>query len=232
MGEPQNLDSQHGIFYNLLLFGQVLRGVGVQVDPGRMVEAARALEQVSIVHRDDFYYTLRGVLVRRQEDLPIFERAFEQFWRTPLNKQRMMAVRTAGKVRRKDRPQVVAPPLRPPDVHPPSPPPQKDRDDEPPLVEATFTYSQLEMLHHKDFGELDETELAAIFRLMARLSWQPRPRRTRRYRPGDGPWLDLRHTFRRAQRYGGEVLVWPRRENKFKPRRLVILADISGSMER
>ncbi len=233
MGKQRAGFGEHGLFYNLMLFGRTLRGLGVQVDPGRMVDAARALNQVSIGSREDFYYTLRGVLVRRREDLPLFERAFELFWRAPLNGRRMMEARTQGEVRRRNRPQVVAPPLSLPGEQPDSTPPQKGKDeDEPPLVEATFTYSQQEVLRHKDFGELDETELAAIRRMMAHLDWQPQPRRTRRYRPGDGPWLDLRHTFRRAQRYGGEVLEWPRRENKYKPRRLVILADISGSMER
>jgi uncharacterized protein with von Willebrand factor type A (vWA) domain len=233
MAEWMEANSGHSFFYNLLLFGRVLREVGVEVDPGRMVDAARALEQVSIGSRDDFFYILRGVLVRRREDLPLFERTFALFWRTPVNGRRLMALRTQGGVHRSNRPQVVAPSLRIPVEPPAFMPPQKEQEeDEPPLVEATFTYSQLEVLRHKDFSELDEVELAAIRRMMAHLEWQPQPRRTRRYRPGDGPWLDLRHTFRRAQRYGGEVMEWPQRENKYKPRRLVILADISGSMER
>lgn len=196
-----------GLFYNLMLFGRVLRGVGVQVDPGRMVDAARALEQVSVGSRDDFFYTLRGVLVRRREDLPLFERAFDQFWRTPTTGRRMMEVRTQGEVRRSSRPQVVVPQLRSPGERQAAHPPQNDQNkDEPPLVEALFTYSQLEVLRHKDFGELDEAELAAIRRMMAHLDWQPQPRRTRRFRQGNGRWLDLRHTFHQAQRYGGEVL--------------------------
>ncbi len=222
--------AEHGFFYNLLLFGRVLKGVGVQVDPGRMIDAVRALDYSPIGSRSDFYFTLRGVLVRRKEDLPLFDRAFDLFWRAPQEGRHLMEVRTQGATRRSDRPQVVAPPLRSPGESPKSPP-QPD-EEVPPLVEVTLTYSQLEVLRHKDFAELDEAELAAIRRLMAHLDWTPRPRRVRRYRPGDGPWLDMRHTFRHAQRYGGEVLEWPRREPKYKPRPLVILADISGSMER
>ncbi len=224
---------KYALFYNLMLFGRMLRGAGVQVDPAQMVDAVNALQEVSISSRDDFYYTLRGVLARRREDLPLFERAFELFWRLPQNGRGLMAARTQGMVQRRNRPQLVAPPLRLPDERQDVKRPKKGQnEDEPPLVEVTFTYSQLELLRHKDFGEIDEAELAAIRRLMAHLDWQPQPRRTRRYQAGNGPWLDLRHTFRRAQRYGGEVLEWPRRENKYKPRRLVILADISGSMER
>ena len=233
MTEWRKEEIEHGIFYNLMLFGRVLRGVGVQVDPGRMIDTARALELVPTGSRDAFYYTLRGILVCRREDLPLFDRAFDQFWRTPGNGRRMIQVRTQGEVRRKNRPQVVPPPLRLPAEKPATHKPQAGPDaDEPPLVEATLTYSQLEVLRHKDFAELDEVELAAIRRMMAHLDLSEQLRRTRRYRPGDGAWLDLRRTFRQAQRYGGEVLDWPRREPKYKPRPLVILADISGSMER
>ena len=81
------------LFYNLLLFGRVLRGVGVQVDPGRMIDTARALELAPIGSRDAFYYTLRGILVRRREDLPLFDRAFEQFWRAPGSGQQLRQIR-------------------------------------------------------------------------------------------------------------------------------------------
>jgi uncharacterized protein with von Willebrand factor type A (vWA) domain len=67
---------------------------------------------------------------------------------------------------------------------------------------------------------------------MTALVWQLGERRTRRRKPGKGRLLDLRRTVRKSLRYGGEVLEWARREPKYKPRPLVIVADISGSMER
>lgn len=69
-------------------------------------------------------------------------------------------------------------------------------------------------------------------RLMSELVWQLGERRTRRQRPGQGSRLDLRRTLRRSLMRGGEVIEWARRERRHKPRALVILADISGSMER
>jgi uncharacterized protein with von Willebrand factor type A (vWA) domain len=74
--------------------------------------------------------------------------------------------------------------------------------------------------------------MAAVQRLMAEIVWRIRDRRTRRRRPGHGRLLDLRRTVRRNLRYGGEILDWAQREPKVKPRPLVIIADVSGSMER
>jgi uncharacterized protein with von Willebrand factor type A (vWA) domain len=67
---------------------------------------------------------------------------------------------------------------------------------------------------------------------MAGMSWELGRRLTRRQRPGRGPSFDLRRSLRRNLRYGGEMIEWPRRSKKDKPRPLVVIADISGSMER
>jgi hypothetical protein len=67
---------------------------------------------------------------------------------------------------------------------------------------------------------------------MAEIVWRVRERQTRRRRPGHGRLLDLRRTLRKNLRYGGELLDWAEREPKVKPRPLVIIADVSGSMER
>ena len=75
-------------------------------------------------------------------------------------------------------------------------------------------------------------ESDAVHELMSHLRWKISERRTRRRRPGKGEMLDLRRTLRRSLRSGGEVFSWAYREPKLKPRPLVIIADISGSMER
>ena len=75
-------------------------------------------------------------------------------------------------------------------------------------------------------------ELEAIKRVMRKLSLELGDRRTRRSRPGQGYQIDLRRTLRRNYQHGGEILRWAQQEPKFKPRPLVIIADISGSMER
>ena len=89
-----------------------------------------------------------------------------------------------------------------------------------------------EILRQKDFSDLSADELEAVRRMMAAMVWQLGERRTRRKRFGQGAQPDLRRLIRRNLRYGGELLDWPTREAKYKPRPLIVIADISGSMER
>jgi uncharacterized protein len=215
---------------NLILFGRLLRGLGLDVNTGRVMDVAHALEYVQIGRKADFYFTLRGLLVHRREDLPIFDEAFASFWRKPLSGD-LIAMPSLPTIRRKEKPKVVPPPLAnpPPEAQDNSPEPDPDR---PPLVEVTVTYSASEMLRRKDFAEMTGAEIEAVKELMAALIWQLGERRTRRKRPGRGQFIDLRRTVRQNLRYGGEILTWAQREPKYKPRPLVIIADVSGSMER
>ena len=66
-----------------MLFERLLRGLGVEVDAGRVVDLTQALGMIDIGQKADFYFTLRGLLVLRKEDLALFDRAFELFWRSP-----------------------------------------------------------------------------------------------------------------------------------------------------
>ena len=65
---------------NLLAFGRVLKEAGIQISPGRMIDAARALEFVNIGSRQDFHIALRSNLVSRKEEIPLFDRVFDSFW--------------------------------------------------------------------------------------------------------------------------------------------------------
>ncbi|HEV8658820.1 MAG TPA: VWA domain-containing protein [Thermoanaerobaculia bacterium] len=215
---------------NLLLFGRVLRGLGLDVNPGRMIDLVTALPLISIGNRSDFYHAARGLLVHRREDIPRFDEAFEFFWRSRGRELTSLDLRALGERRRYRRPQFVPPPLREA-----STPVADDRgasSDQPPVIQATLTYSEREVLRQKDFGDLTSEELEAVKMLMAEIVWRIRERQTRRRHPGHGRLLDLRRTVRRNLRYGGEILDWAEREPKVKPRPLVIIADVSGSMER
>ncbi len=209
---------------NLLLFGRVLRGLGLDVNPGRMLDLASALSLVSIGNRQDFYYTSRSLLVHDVEDLELFDQAFALFWRVP---PEGWQVRLPAPPPPRRRPQIVAPPLQAP-----APDERRGAPSGPPLVEVKVTYSASEALRRKDFADLSIDEIEAVKRLIASLSWRMGERRTRRYTPGSGVGLDLRRAIRQNLRHGGEILHWPRRVHKTRPRPLVALADISGSMER
>jgi uncharacterized protein len=206
---------------NLLLFGRVLRALGLDVNPGRMIDLVTALGFISIGRRSDFYHAARGLLVHRREDIAPFDEAFEVFWRSRGRALTSLDLRALGEKRRYKRPRFV--------------PPASSLDsagDQPPAIQATLTYSADEVLRQKDFADMTAEELQSVKRLMAEIVWRVQARQTRRRRPGHGRLIDLRRTVRRNLRYGGEILDWAERERKRKPRPLVIIADVSGSMER
>ena len=66
---------------NLLVFGRLLRALGLEVHVGRLLDVAEALQHVDLGAREDVYHTCRALLVHRREDLAIFDRAFDAFWR-------------------------------------------------------------------------------------------------------------------------------------------------------
>ena len=71
------------ILDNLLLFGRVCKVLGMDITPGRMIEASEAVRAVGIHNRQDFYYALRGLMVTRRRDLAVFDEAFLLFWKEP-----------------------------------------------------------------------------------------------------------------------------------------------------
>ncbi len=219
------------LLHNLLLFGRVLRGLGVDVNPGQMIDLVQALGYIHLEQRIDFYHALRSLLIHRREDIPLFDEAFEMFWRKPEAQGAPVDWRTPA-AHRARRPLFTTPPLREPPASEPASQHDSSPNGEPPLVEVTLTYSGHEVLRHKDFAELTGEELEAIKQLMSTLIWQLGERLTRRKQPGPGQLLDLRRAIRRNFKFGGEILQWVYREPKLKPRPLIIIADISGSMER
>ncbi|BCX04055.1 MAG: hypothetical protein KatS3mg053_1993 [Candidatus Roseilinea sp.] len=213
---------------NLLLFGRLLRKLGLDVNPSRMIDLANALALIQIGRRQDFFFTAQSLLVQRREDLALFKDAFDLFWVDPRD-------RVIARGRRRDetpftRPEFAPPPLKPQAAEPPG---DGARDaGERTIVETTYSPSDREALRHKDFSQLTAEEMRAIKAMMDDLLWRPGERRTRRLIAGSGAALDLRRTLRRNIAHGGELVRFAERSPKLKPRPLVIIADISGSMER
>ncbi|HSM55861.1 MAG TPA: VWA domain-containing protein [Candidatus Sulfomarinibacteraceae bacterium] len=226
--EPDN--AEQALLHNLLLFGRLLRGLGLDVNPGRMIDLVQALQHIQMANRDDFYHTLRCLLVHNQEEIALFDEAFALFWRRHEEWQfevDLSQLMPAQKLRQK----IITPPSPGRDEAPSATNAGGD-DDEQPILELTQTYSDRERLRQKDFSELSADEVQLVRRFMAELVWSLGQRQTRRFRTGRGMRIDLRRIMRRNLRYGGEILEMPRRERKVKPRRLVIIADVSGSMEQ
>lgn len=225
----KNMSGQ--FLHNFLIFGRLLRGLGLDINPGRMIDLVQALDLIEIGRKEDFYHTTRSLLVHKREDIPLFDQAFELYWHRPADAWGDLDLSTL--IKKQDGVQFIHPLLEQSDELP-----QKDGDSEgyesggDVVIEITKTYSAKDVLRKKDFADLSNAEIESVKNMMQQLTLQMGERRTRRKRAGNGPSIDLRRTFRKSYMYGGEVLTWARREVRFKPRPLVIIADISGSMER
>lgn len=209
---------------NLVAFGGQLRQVGIPVTPMQIADLARALEWVDLGSRAQVFRAARALLVTRKEELALFETVFNRFWRHP--------DAPAGRTRR--------------------PPAPRDRPaperftiatyaafkasgelEERDVGDRTGTYSDEEQLRRKRFAEMTREELEAVRRLLGRLRFAASLRTTRRHRPdASGPGIDFRRVLRQAGRLGAMPAQLPRRRRKEKPRPVIFLADISGSMER
>jgi uncharacterized protein len=208
----------------LLVFGRLLRSLGLDPHAGRMLDATEALLNVDIRRRNDVYHTLRALLVHRHEDLAIFDRAFEAFWKagqqqvSEAERDESTADAQAGDRTAADAERMVR-------IDP-----APDSDDSQTGTERTWSNS--ETLSGKDFSTFTPDEIALGRAALDHLVWQPGLRRTRRWTRGVGPRVDLREALARSLRTGGDPVALPRLRRRTKPRPLVLLCDVSGSMER
>ena len=205
---------------NLLVFGRLLRAVGLDVHMGRMLDVLKALQCVDLGSRDEVYHTCRTLLVHRREDLGTFDRAFNAFWR------------------RRDS---VTQPVRVDDLRGDAPAASTASVAIEMLGDASAgdgeggplrTWSNAAVLASKDFAEFTAEEVAVARAALDRLVWNPGERRTRRWVPGAGPRIDLRRARAGSLRTGGDVVKLPRLKRRVRRRPIVLLCDVSGSMER
>ena len=222
------LETDGHILHNLMLFGETLRRLGLDFGSGNMLDLVRATETIPIGRRQDFRAAARCLLVHRKQDFPLFDDAFQIFWRRPAHGISTRDLRSMGEERRYRNPQV-------------GPPVTGDEEggglvgDAPegmPGIDMSQTYSAREVLRQKDFADYTPGEISQARSMMAELSWDLGRRRTRRTRVGDGEALDWRRTFRENLKYGGELLELSHRQPREKTRPLVLICDVSGSMER
>jgi uncharacterized protein with von Willebrand factor type A (vWA) domain len=215
---------------HLLAFGYLLREMGVAVSAGQMVDVAAAVGPLPVTNRKDFKAALRCMLIVRREDLPLFDMAFEFYWRfsreggidmdvlqtiLPQNRipRRQLRLRRRGTDQEQEQRQE----------------PKEEREE----FDLQLTFSSDEVLRKKDFAQCSWEEVQACKQLIQQMRWRIEERPTRRRRPeARGRALDFRRTLRRNMRFGGEVLQLSWRETQTTPRPLVVICDISGSMER
>ena len=210
----------HGtaIVRHVVTFGRILREVGIEVGPGRVSDAMRALGTVDLTRQEDVYFALRQTLVSRQDELELFDRAFVAwFLRGPI------APIVRQQQRRRYAERVVRDTLET-GV-------EGDEDDDPGTPKELGA-SAHELLREKDFAEMTPEEFERVRRLMAAIA-RTRPRRTSRRRSPDprGDRLDMRRLCRKSLRTGGDPVEQTWRARKSVHRKLVVLCDVSGSMD-
>ncbi len=209
-------------------FARLLHDAGLEAGPRRLTDATRALAFIDLKRQDDFRSALRSVFVSRKEDLPVFEAAFDIFWAPP--DPRITAGIIPGRSRTlplaPERAQVWASALG-------LNASQMSREQQPKEYPASSSgYSSEELLRHKDFEDMTWAETEQVRRLLESAPWRVAERRTRRLRPARTGRIDLRRSARHAIRSSGELMTLFRRKPRVRRRPLVLICDVSGSMER
>jgi uncharacterized protein len=219
---------------NVVRFTRLLRAAGLPVGPGRGIEAARAVEAAGLTRKADLYWALHATLVNRREQREIFDQAFRLFWRDPKLLERAMGMLLPSAVD-PDADDPKDPTLRRVAEAFHRPPPAgndgapEDRTD----FDAAMTWSDSELLQKKDFEQMSAEEMAAATRALQRFAAPFPERMTRRFRVGaGGRRLDPRATMRAMLRSGGDLVHLRFKERRTEHPPLVVLLDISGSMER
>jgi uncharacterized protein with von Willebrand factor type A (vWA) domain len=197
-------------------FGRILRGAGLRVGTDRLVEFARALEELDAGRRDDVYWAGRITLVSRPEEIETYDRAFELFWER------------GASAKARPRPKVRF--SMPQPEHSVMPPKKTVEEDERGEEAVRLRYSPVEVLRTKDFALYSPEEFSELQRLLADLRLSGALRRSRRLEPAHRGRHDPRRTLRAAMRTGGETVRHRFRKARVQPRKVVLLCDVSGSM--
>lgn len=201
-------------------FARFLRAEGIDVPMSATLLFVDALATVGVHERDNVYWAGRATLVRRAEDVAVYDRVFDALW-------------LRGRYEWRSTGPAESLTLAIDDDSDDATGPGTDDAADPAGDVITVRFSSTEVLAHKDFADYTVDELAEARRLMARLRLAGSPRRSRRRvrsrRTRGRP--DLRRTVQRAIRAGGEPIRRAFTEPGERPRRLVFLLDVSGSME-
>jgi uncharacterized protein with von Willebrand factor type A (vWA) domain len=204
----------NAVVRHIVTFGRVLREVGVEVGPGRVADALKGLDAVELARQDDVYWTLRQTLVSRREDLESFDIAFASWF----------LAATGAPMRAR----ATEPPLA-----------ERRKGGEPgpgPELDGGTTevggWSADELLRTKDFGAMTPLELERAKKLIRAIAVARPRRRTRRLRSDSrGNVLDVRGLVRASLSTGGDPVQRAFRSRAYAPRKLVLILDVSGSMD-
>jgi uncharacterized protein len=217
---------------NIVYFARALRAAGIPLGPGAVLDALDALRAAGVGTREDFYWTLHAVFVKKHEHSVLFDQAFRIFFRKRGYLERLIAMMM---------PQITSPAND-------QPPPAAKRIEEALFsgigeklnrerpqaeIDARYTVSDREVLQKKDFAQMTVAEIAAAKDAIARLVRPFGEVKTRRLisRPR-GHIVDSRRTFRASLKAGGGVIDLKFRGPRTRIPPIVVLLDVSGSMSQ
>ncbi|MGH7795855.1 MAG: vWA domain-containing protein [Candidatus Binatia bacterium] len=221
-----------GTLPNLMAFARALKQLGIKVSLSQVLDASRSADLVDIGERSDFRAMLRANLILQKEDFPVFDMVFDCFWREQsYERVPMETMEIQGTPAESDAPE--------------------GGDEEGGLEEAASeaianenlqlenldefsipTYSPQELMNRKDFSEMGVEESRAIARAIMLIATKIATQISRRKKIGrKGNTVDPRWTMRRSMKYGGEVIELVHRKKRIKKTRVVLLCDVSGSMD-
>jgi len=216
---------------NIVYFARALRAVGIPVGPGAVLDALAAVRAAGLGARDDFYWTLHAVFVKRHEHSLIFDQAFRIFFRKRAYLDKLMASL------------LPQPPQRPPETAKPGAQRvqealfaglrERERLKPDTEVDAQLTVSDRELLQKKDFAQMTAAEVLAAKDAIRRLVLSLDEVKTRRLAPHPhGHLIDMRRTLRASLKAGGAVIDLKYLGPRPKAPPIVALLDISGSMSQ
>jgi uncharacterized protein with von Willebrand factor type A (vWA) domain len=223
-------ETQGRLAENILYFARALRAAGMPVGPGAVLDALEALSVAQVGEREDFYWTLHAVFVKRHEHSGLFDQAFRIFFRKRGYIEKLIASML---------PETAA-------TAPKAPPPGAQRIQEALFsglardehksdveIDARLTVSDREILQKKDFAQMSAAEIATAKQAIARLALPLDELRTRRLAPSrHGHMIDIRRTLRASMKAGGAVIDLKYLGPRVKEPPIVALLDISGSMSQ
>jgi uncharacterized protein with von Willebrand factor type A (vWA) domain len=216
---------------NIVYFARALRAAGIPVGPGAVLDALAAVTTAGVGTREDFYWTLHAVFVKRHEHSLLFDQAFRIFFRRRGYIDKLLAA--------------MLPQAPGQEEHKPKPGAQRveealfsglnESERKPPQAEldARLTVSDREVLQHKDFAQMSAAEIAAAKAAIVRLVLPLDEVKTRRLAPDrHGHMIDMRRTLRASMKGGGAFIDLKYLGVRTKAPPIVALLDISGSMSQ
>jgi len=250
--EMRPLDIERGerLLYRLTEFSRLLWEAGLNIGPRKLLDLAETLDAIDLTNKEDFYYTLKCCLLSRHEQEPVFDQLFHYYWfirdnpnqknndkkgtakreerplRLPPSERKRLAEHLNTQEQRKD----LRTEMRDTERRSRKDAYDDEEDNDTGKPEGA-AYSAIERLRKKDFENYSWEEVQEAKRLMAEMRWNLGMRPTRRKTPARaGSYPDMRRMVRRNLKYGAEMIELTWRKIKRKPRPLVIICDISGSM--